>query len=81
MGLRRVDFCPDHFTTTNLPRSYNLESAMVSWIEENLSGRFFFGINITLTESNAIEKVYTIGFENAKEMSFFMLACPHLKYS
>ena len=80
LKLRRVDFCPDHFTTTNTPRHYNLENAIVAWIETNLSGRFFFGLNIEL-KNNTIEKVYTIGFEKASELSFFMLACPHLKYN
>ena len=79
LELRRVLFCPDHFVRTELPRSYNLEIAMVQWIQDNLTGRFFFGINVTLKD-NAISKVYTVGFEKASELSFFMLACPHLKY-
>jgi hypothetical protein len=53
---------------------------MVQWIQDNLTGRFFFGINVTLKD-NAISKVYTVGFEKASELSFFMLACPHLKYN
>jgi len=80
LKLRRVDFCPEHFVTTELERSYNLENAMVTWIEENLSGRYFFGINVILKNNN-LSKVYTIGFEKASELSFFMLACPHLKYN
>ena len=80
LQLRRVQFCPDHFSTIDLDRSYNLENAMVSWIEENLSGRYFFGPNVALKHNN-FSKVYTIGFEKASVMSFFMLACPHLKYN
>lgn len=78
--IRRVKICPPNFSTTNIPKRYNLESAICTWIETNLSGRYFFGPNIDLSDKNEITQVYTIGFETSKELSFFMLACPFLKY-
>lgn len=77
---RRVTFCPPHFETTNVQKSYNLEDAISEWIVDNLKGRYYIGNNIDLDKSNNIKTVYTIGFENPSEMSYFMLACPHLKY-
>lgn len=79
---RRVGFCPTHFTTTSLKKRYNLEGAICDWIHDNLKGRYFFGQNVQLNkEDNSLGTVYTVGFENGKELSYFMLACPHLKYN
>jgi hypothetical protein len=80
LSKRRVAYCPPHFETTNVNKSYNLENAISEWIIENLKGRFYIGNNVDLDKSNNVKSVYTIGFENASEMSYFMLACPHLKY-
>ena len=80
LDLRRVTFCPSHFSTTNIERRYNIENAICTWIDNNLSGRYYFGANVSLNKERNIETVYTVGFEQPKEMSFFMLACPHLKY-
>jgi|TARA_R110002074_G_scaffold106530_4_gene230051 hypothetical protein len=52
----------------------------VDWINDNLSGRYFLGRNVAIQEDK-ISQIYTVGFEEAKEMSYFMLACPHLKYT
>ena len=81
LDLRRTKFCPPHFSTVNLGKRYNLEHSIGEWIEHNLSGRYFMGNNVDLDSENKIQNVLTIGFEDAKELSFFMLACPHLKYT
>lgn len=81
LGMRRVDFCPPHFSTTNLPKIYNIEKAISEWIDDNLNGRYFIGSNIVLDEKDSMKIVYTVGFEENKELSFFMLACPFLKYN
>lgn len=80
LRIRRVKFCPPHFATANIERTYNIENAICQWVESNLSGRYFLGMNVKTDEENATKQVYTIGFENSKEISYFMLACPHLKY-
>ena len=81
LDKRRVGFCPPHFANVTVPRRYNLEQAICDWIADALSGRFFFGSAIVLDEHNNLSHVYQIGFESKKELSFFMLACPHLKYN
>lgn len=83
LEIRRVKFCPPHFATTNIPKRYNLEKAICEWIEHNLSGRYFFGPNADIDKegNQQIKSVNTVGFETQKELSFFLLACPHLKYN
>jgi hypothetical protein len=83
LKIRRVKFCPPNFVTTNFPKKYNLERVICEWIDEHLSSRYFFGTNVILNssqEGQSLNSVYTVGFESKKELSFFLLACPHLKY-
>lgn len=81
LNMRRVSFCPPHFETVTLKKHYNMEQAICSWIESKLTGRYFFGNNVELDSDNNITVGYTIGFETAKELSYFTLACPYLKYN
>lgn len=81
LGLRRVTFCPPHFATVMVGRRYNIDRAICDWIEDNLTGRYYFGQSLKLDEENNLSQTNTVGFEQEKELSFFMLACPHLKYN
>ena len=81
LGLRRVTFCPPHFATVDIHRKYNIDRAICDWIEDNLSGRYFFGNSIGFDEMKNLNQYNRVGFEQEKELSFFMLACPHLKYN
>lgn len=80
---RRVEFCPPYFETVVINPSYNLNVAIDEWIYNHLSGRYFMGPSIeeaTGTSSSGFKQKLKIGFENPSELSYFMLACPHLKY-
>ena len=79
--IRRVSFCPSYFESANIKPRYNLRDAMVQWIEDNLSGRYYIGKTVVLNEQNSIEECIKLAFEKESELSYFMLACPHLKYN
>lgn len=79
-GVRQVKSAPPHFEYVNLPMTYNIEGSITKWVQNNLKHRFYIGKNVTLDDSNKLVQVLTVGFEEPKDMSFFMLACPHLKY-
>ena len=81
LDIRRVNFCPPHFATVSIPRRYNLDQAICDWIISNLSGRYFFGNSVHLDEGKNFVPQHYVGFESSKELSFFMLACQHLKYN
>lgn len=78
--IRRALTPPDHFDYANIPLSYNMEEAVERWVKNNLKGRYYIGKSVIATEANGLEYTLRIGFEEAKELSYFMLACPHLKY-
>jgi hypothetical protein len=78
-NMRRMRLCPPHFEVTTTSMMYNLEDSIDRWIKENLKGRYYVGKGI-VAHSSIKEPVIKIGFEEPKEASYFMLACPHLKY-
>jgi hypothetical protein len=80
-GVREVNVLPPHFETINFVGTiYNLEQTFSKWITENLKGRYYIGQTTILDDTNQYKKVIQIGFEEPKELSYFSLACPHLKY-
>ena len=78
--IRRLRFQPSHLETLDIPQTYNIEDALKKWIDKNLKKRYFLGKSIALTKGNKVEPVMRVGFEDPKELSYFGLACPLLKY-
>ena len=78
--LRRLEYEAPHLSTIDLPVVYNMEKAVCKWIEEHLKKRYFCNRCVGLTSNNKIEDILRVGFEDPKELSYFVLACPHLKY-
>jgi len=65
----------------DIPFSYNMEESIIEWIDVNLRNRFYVGKNVRLDrDTNKLVNVLTVGFEDPKELSYFALACPVLKY-
>lgn len=78
---RQVKVLPPHFQSINLGATiYNLEDTICKWITTNLKGRFYCSRSISLTSDNQLNQTIKVGFEEPKELSYFTLACPHLKY-
>ena len=71
---------PPHFHYLNLDLKYNLQKSIRDWIVLNLKNRFYIGETLVL-EDNQFALKLKVGFEEPKEASFFLIACPHLKYS
>lgn len=81
LEAKQVKFLPPHFETVDIPLRYNLEKSLLNWLMKNIKNRFYIGKNIILDEENKLQKVFMVGFEETKDMSFFILACPYLKYN
>lgn len=78
--LRQLKVPPRHFEYITIPMRYNLQSSIEKWIVDHLKGRFYIGKCIDLNSDNSLDTMLKIGFEEAKELSYFTLACPLLKY-
>lgn len=75
-NARAMPVAPPHFEYTEIELKYNLESAVTNWIEDHLKGRFYVGKTVGKSGGNVIK----VGFEEGKELSYFSIACPHLRY-
>jgi hypothetical protein len=72
LGLRRVDFPARHFYYTTLdPNKIQLIN---DWIFNNLNGIYYLGRKLILDHTNSIQYALTLGFEEEKELSFFLLS-------
>ena len=81
INIRKVKSAIPNFEYINLPTKYNLEDSLDKWISNNLRNRYYIGREVTLDHNNKINQVITVGFEETRDLSYFMLACPHLKYT
>jgi hypothetical protein len=80
LECREVQDPPPYFHYHFLDLKYNLVDSMKEWIYDNLKYRFYIGESLVL-EDNQYKVKIKIGFEEPKELSFFLLACSHLKYA
>lgn len=79
-SLRRLPVPPPHFEYITVTLTYNIEEGINNWVKDHLKGRYYLGKSVGLNEQSQVGSVIKIGFEDPKEMSYFVLACPHLKY-
>lgn len=80
LDCREVRDPPLHFHYVELGLKYNLQKSIYDWIVSNLKHRFYIGETLALEDNQFAIKI-KIGFEEPKEASFFLIACPHLKHS
>lgn len=80
LDCREVQDPPPFFHYHFLDLKYNLVDSIKEWIYDNLKYRFYIGESLVL-EDNQYKVKIKIGFEEPKELSFFLLACSHLKYA
>lgn len=79
LDLRRVRFPARHFHYTVLDRfNPNRNINLDDWIYQNLNGRYYIGQTVLLDSTNTITYGIKIGFEEQKELSFFLLSCSNL---
>lgn len=74
LDKRKVSFIPYHFKKIDIEQNFFLNNDEIEkWIEKNLEGRYY--IVLDDWKSHTI----SIAFENAKELTYFLLACPFLR--
>jgi hypothetical protein len=78
--LRQLKVPPEHFEYVSIQMNYNIQDSISKWIIDHQKGRFYVGKSVEVDSSNQIVTLLRIGFEDHKELSYFTLACPYLKY-
>lgn len=79
IGERALSFIPPHFSRTTLSdRDEWNRNSFESWIKNKLHGRYCL-TKVPIIENDKLKSSLIVAFEDHSEMTYFMLACPHLR--
>ena len=74
-GTRRVEFCPIYWTKLNIKKTSKINDVN-QWIYTHTKGRYYLEDGLVLNKENKIEIITEIGFENKRDSTYFLMACP-----
>lgn len=76
---RKLEIMPVHFKKTKL-NYFELDmDDLLDWITQRLSGRYCVSSEMHIDSKGQAKTATFLGFEDQKELTYFILACPHLR--
>jgi hypothetical protein len=75
---RKLKTLPPHFSKMKISEA-ELFEGIEDWVKTKLKGRYCLVRSPGIDESGNLKSSTYIGFEQQKELTFFMLACPNLR--
>lgn len=75
---RKVQTIPPHFSKMRISET-DLFDGLEDWVKTKLKGRYYIAKKPSIDNSGSLRSTHFIGFEDQKELTYFMLACPHLR--
>lgn len=78
LDKRKLSFMPVHFSKTKIKPFERIED-IEKWIRVKLKGRYAFTKQPSLDKDGQLKSFTFVGFEDQKEITYFMLACPYLR--
>jgi hypothetical protein len=80
LNARQLNWNPVSFHTTKISifESLNIDD-LTNWIKEKLVGRFYINRTPVVASDNRLKSILVLGFEEEKELTYFMLACPYFR--
>ena len=77
LGKRKLTFMPLHFAKAKISDCEFITDDLTDWIENRLDGRFSICHEPSIDANGKLGTATFIGFENQKELTYFLLACPY----
>ena len=75
---RKLKTLPPHFSKIKITESEMFEG-VEDWIKTKLKGRYCLVRYPNIDNSGSLKSTTVVGFEEQKELTYFMLACPILR--
>ena len=75
---RKLKTLPPHFSKIKIT-DYEIFEGVEDWVKIKLKGRYCVVKYPSIDQSGNLKSTTFLGFENQKELTYFMLACPHLR--
>lgn len=79
LNQRYLSWMPPHFAKTKISEKWFDEERVKDWIQYKLKGRFAIQAQPNINDKDAVQTATFVGFEDEKELTYFMLACPYLR--
>jgi hypothetical protein len=77
VDCRKVNFIPPHFVKIRIGN--RIDNNIELWIKNRLRNRYAVSITSDIDDQNRLTSVAYAAFEDQKELTYFMLACPYLR--
>ena len=78
LSKRKLSFMLTHFSKTQLKPFEKLDD-VEKWIRIKLKGRYCLAKLPSIDKDGHLKTFTFVGFEDQKEITYFMLACPYLR--
>ena len=75
---RKLTTVAPHFAQLSLSDS-EIFTGIEDWVKFKLKGRYYICRVPSVDSDGNLKSSYVIGFEDQKELTYFMLACPQLR--
>jgi hypothetical protein len=76
---RELKFLPLHFAKIKITDAELFEGNIQNWVKAKLKGRYCITKSPSIDQSGNLKSATFVAFEDQKELTYFMLACPHLR--
>ena len=75
---RKVSTIPPHFKKMQITEA-DVFGGLEDWVKTKLKGRYYISKQPSVDKAGNLKSNLFIGFEDSKELTYFMLACPNLR--
>jgi len=80
LNQRQLAIIPPHFAKVKVADEAVLfDDKMIRWINTKLKNRFCIVKQPSVNTNGQLKLATFVGFEDQKELTYFMLACPHFR--
>lgn len=76
---RSLSFIPPHFAKVKVTQNELGFGGLESWVKTRLKGRYAIRDMPSIDKEGHLKTATFVAFEDQKELTYFMLACPHLR--
>jgi hypothetical protein len=80
LNQRQLATLPPHFAKIKIADEVALfDDKLVTWINTKLKNRFCIAKQPSVNNNGQLKLATFVGLEDQKELTYFMLACPHFR--
>jgi len=76
---RKIDYVPVHFAKIKISDKTHIDDQIEHWVANRLKGRYCIYSAPSINHLGAMNTSSFLAFEDKKELTYFILACPFLR--